>query len=315
LKRSLVAGGAGFIGSHLCERLLSEGHSVVCVDNLCTGSKVNLASFGDDSQFQFVQADVTGQFEFENEFDHIWHMASPASPPRYMELPMETALANTVGTSNLIKLAVESNATFLFASTSEVYGDPLEHPQVEEYRGNVDTRGDRACYDEGKRFGETLSYIAQETQGLDARIVRIFNTYGPRMDPRDGRAMVDFIVRSLLDEPLRVFGDGSQTRSFCYVDDMVEGLFRAGTMEAARGCVINLGSPWEMTILQLAELILEIRGVDLPIEYGPLPDRDPVRRRPDITQARNVLGWQPNVAPNVGIPIVVEWMSTRLKTN
>jgi len=310
-----VAGGAGFIGSHLCERLLSEGHSVVCVDNLCTGSKVNLASFGDDSQFQFVQADVTGQFEFENEFDHIWHMASPASPPRYMELPMETALANTVGTSNLIKLAVESNATFLFASTSEVYGDPLEHPQVEEYRGNVDTRGDRACYDEGKRFGETLSYIAQETQGLDARIVRIFNTYGPRMDPRDGRAMVDFIVRSLLDEPLRVFGDGSQTRSFCYVDDMVEGLFRAGTMEAARGCVINLGSPWEMTILQLAELILEIRGVDLPIEYGPLPDRDPVRRRPDITQARNVLGWQPNVAPNVGIPIVVEWMSTRLKTN
>lgn len=310
-----MAGGAGFIGSHLCERLLYEGHSVVCVDNLCTGNRSNVSSFADESRFQFIQADVTEKFETDNEFDHIWHMASPASPPRYMERPMETALANTIGTSNLIKLAVESNATFLFASTSEVYGDPLEHPQKEEYRGNVDTRGDRACYDEGKRFGETLSYIAQETQGLDARIVRIFNTYGPRMDPRDGRAMVDFIVRSLCDEPLLVFGDGSQTRSFCYVDDMVDGLFKAGTMEDARGCVINLGSPWEMTILQLAELILEIRGADLPIEYGPLPDRDPVRRRPDITQARNVLGWQPHVTPDVGIPRVVEWMSARLNTN
>ncbi len=308
--RVLVAGGAGFIGSHLCEALLADGYQVIVVDNLLTGRIENIAHLLDHPRFQFLQRDVADLEPIA--VDAIYHLASPASPEGYRRYPIETLLVNSLGTLRLLEHARHSRARFLYASTSEVYGDPLVHPQSEDYFGNVNPIGPRSCYDEGKRFGEALTMEFVREYGIDARIARIFNTYGPRMDPADGRVVPNFIVRALTGETLEIYGDGLQTRSLCYVSDMVRGLRLLMERDGLAGTVVNLGNPDERTIRELAELIRELTGSTVPLTYGPPRPDDPVRRCPDIRRARELLGWEPQVPLEVGLAWTIDYFRTVL---
>ena len=297
----LVAGGAGFIGSHLCDRLLADGHRVLCVDDLSTGRRANIAHLDGVDGFAFCEADVVASDIAERVaaatdsgvFSAVLNMASPASPPAYLARPLETLAVGSTGTQNLIGIAEAHGARFLLASTSEVYGDPLEHPQRETYWGNVNPIGERSVYDEAKRFAEALTTAHQRARGLDARIVRIFNTYGPRMQPDDGRVVTNLVHQALEGRPLTIYGDGTQTRSFCFVDDEVAGII--ALLESDVTGPVNIGNPDEFTVAELAELVRTAVGVDLPIEHRPLPSDDPRVRRPDITRARTLLGWEPRI--------------------
>lgn len=305
--RVVVAGGAGFIGSHLCDALLAAGHEVWALDNFATGRRDNVAHLAGEARFHLIEADVTQPLPPAlPPFARIYHLASPASPnatsPRsYMQLPLETAVVNTIGTQLLLERARHDNARFLFASTSETYGDPLIHPQPETYRGNVSTIGPRAVYDEAKRFGETLASAYWRKYGTDARLIRIFNTYGERMDPADGRAVVNFAAQALRGEPLTIYGDGSQTRSLCHVSDLVRGIVAVMEGEGLGGEVFNLGNPDERTMLDLARAVQAVCRTDLPYHFHPMPADDPTRRCPDITKARQRLGWQPTVPLESGL--------------
>jgi nucleoside-diphosphate-sugar epimerase len=303
----LVTGGAGFIGSHLCAGLLEREHQVACVDNLSTGCARNIQSLLSHPQFSFVQHDVTEPLPSELRPEVIFHLASPASVPDYLARPLETLAVNSQGTRAMLDLAERCGARLLFTSTSEIYGDPLVHPQPETYWGNVGTLGPRACYDEAKRFGEALVMAYVRTREVDARIVRIFNTYGPHSRPDDGRIVPNFIMQALRGEPITIYGDGSQTRSFCYVSDMVNGLLAAMFSADTRGEVFNLGNPDEYTVLQFAERIAAQIGSTAGVVYRPLPVDDPTRRCPDITKARRVLNWHPVVDLTTGIARTTEW--------
>ncbi len=303
--RILVSGGAGFVPSHLCDLLLARGHEVVALDNFVTGHRRNLATLEAHPGFSFVQADVSRELPVEGRFDRIYHMASPASPIDYVELPFETLYAGSDGTRLLLERARKDGARFLLASTSEVYGDPAIHPQVEDYWGNVNPIGVRSVYDEAKRYAEALSMAFARYHQVEVRIVRIFNTYGPRMRPNDGRVMPAFCSQALRGEPLTVFGDGLQTRSFCYVSDLVEGISRL--MESDLGTPCNVGNPHEMTMLQLAEYINRFTGNTAGIVHRPLPKDDPTRRKPDITLARARLGWEPQVDFEEGVSRTVAY--------
>jgi len=302
--RTLVTGGAGFIGSHLCDALLARGDSVTCLDDLSSSTGANITHLLGDSRFQFIRHDIAQPWPDLPVASQVYHLACPASPVAYQRSPVRTMLTNVVGTHAALNYAARVGAPLLFTSTSEVYGDPEAHPQHESYTGNVNTTGPRSCYDEGKRAAETLCFDYRR-EGLDARVVRIFNTYGPRMDPNDGRVVVNFIQQALAGEPFTVYGDGSQTRSFCYVDDLVEGLLRAmsvGHLDAP----VNLGNPQEVTVLQLAEAVAGALGRDCKVIHEPLPVDDPKRRRPDITRAAQVLGWRPSTPLRAGIQSVVK---------
>jgi nucleoside-diphosphate-sugar epimerase len=313
----LVAGGAGFIGSHLCKRLLNEGHTVYCVDTLLTSSEDNIKPLEENPNFLFIKHDVTTPIDDEkysiSKIDAIFHLASPASPNHhsplsYHALPMETMMVNTVGTHELLKLAEKHNAKFLFASTSEAYGDPLEHPQKEEYRGNVSTTGPRSVYDEAKRFGETLTAYYERDKGLDARIIRIFNTYGPNMQEADKRMIVNFINQALAGEPITVFGDGKQTRSLCYVDDTVEGMMRLMFYPNTKGEIVNIGSSMEHTVHEYAELIKKLTNSSSEIVFSEdLPKDDPLKRRADTTKAKQLLDWETKVSLEDGLNKIIEY--------
>ena len=290
----LVSGAAGFIGSHLCDRLLAEGHSVIGLDNLITGARRNLAHLEKHPKFRFLEFDVTRPIDVAGRFDHVWHLASLASPKEYLAHPIETLESGSTATRNMLEIARRDNARFLITSTSECYGDPLEHPQVETYWGNVNPVGLRSCYDESKRYAEAMTMAYHRTHGVRTNIARIFNTYGPRMALKDGRVVPAFLDQALQGQPLTIFGDGTQTRSFCYVSDMVDGLMRLASSEER--LPVNLGNPVELTILEFAERIRELMGSNLPIVFEPLPSDDPKKRRPDIAKAKRVLGWEPKVA-------------------
>ncbi|MBX3277573.1 MAG: SDR family oxidoreductase [Acidobacteria bacterium] len=303
--RVLITGGAGFIGSHLTDRLLSEGHRVVVVDNLVTGDLNNIAVHRGNARFEFIHHDVSNHIHVPGALDWVLHFASPASPIDYLQLPIQTMKVGALGTHNALGLARARGARFMIASTSEVYGDPLVHPQPESYWGNVNPTGPRSVYDEAKRFAEALTMAYHREHGLDIRILRIFNTYGPRNRINDGRVVPTFINQALRGEPLTVFGEGAQTRSFQYVDDLVEGVRRL--MESDCRVPVNIGNPVELTILEFARLILKLTGSASRIEYRPLPEDDPKTRRPDITRARDVLGWAPRVAVEDGLRRTIEW--------
>jgi len=303
----LITGGAGFLASHLTDRFLREGHEVVGVDNFITGSPENVAHLAANKAFTFVQHDVSTHIAFDGPLDGVLHLASPASPIDYLEHPIETLKVGSLGTHNALGLAKAKGARFFLASTSEVYGDPLVHPQPETYWGNVNPVGPRSVYDEAKRFGEALTMAYHRTHGLDTRIVRIFNTYGPRMRPRDGRVVSNFIVQALRNEPITIYGDGSQSRSFCYVDDEVDGIYRLfmhGTSEPT-----NIGNPVEFTVRQLAELVVELTGTAAPIVHRELPVDDPKVRQPDISRARAELGWEPKVPLREGLLRTIEYFT------
>lgn len=300
--RVLVTGGAGFIGSHLCDRFIREKHEVICVDNFLTGFKENIQHLLQHSHFKLIKHDVIKPLSLSTKIDAIFHLASPASPNHhsklsYHTLPMETMLVNTQGTLNLLNLAKENKAKFLFASSSEVYGNPEKHPQREDYNGNVSTTGPRSVYDESKRFGETLTAHFQRKEGVDARIARIFNTYGPRMQKIDMRMIIQFITQALEGKDITVFGDGKQTRSLCFIDDMIEGLIRLMFYPDTRGEIVNLGSPDEHSVIEYAKIILKLSQSTSKIVFRePLPQDDPKKRRPDITKAKNLLNWQPKIS-------------------
>ncbi len=310
MKRALVTGGAGFLGSHLCERLLAEGMAVVCVDNLITGKTANVAHLVGRREFEFLRHDVSKPIEVAGPIDYVLHFASPASPIDYLELPIQTLKVGSLGTHNSLGLAKAKAARYLLASTSEVYGDPLVHPQPETYWGNVNPVGPRGVYDEAKRFAEAMTMAYHRVHGLETRIVRIFNTYGPRMRLRDGRVVPAFVSQALAGEPLTVFGNGSQTRSFCYVDDLVEGIYRLLMSDESEPT--NIGNPHEMTILEFAERIRALVGSASPIEFKPLPVDDPKTRQPDISKARRKLGWEPRVPLEVGLARTVEHFRSEL---
>lgn len=311
----LVTGGAGFIGSHLCDALLAAGHTVVAVDNCITGSAANVEHLRGHPRFTFVQADVSQPYDGPGASDTeaIFHMASPASPVTYRAYSIETMLVNSVGTMNMLRLATERRAKFLVASTSEVYGDPLVHPQTEDYWGNVNPIGLRSCYDESKRFAEAATMEWIRKFDTDARIIRIFNTYGPRNQLDDGRVVPNFITQALRGQPLTIYGDGSQTRSFQYVSDLVDGILKAMFVDNTKGEVFNLGNPGEFTILQFAELVREISGSSSPLDYRPLLfDDDPTRRRPDITRSRAHLDWEPRIPLRQGLEKTIAWYRTQI---
>ncbi|MCS7068361.1 MAG: SDR family oxidoreductase [Meiothermus sp.] len=297
--RILITGAAGFLGSHLAERLLLEGHEVVGIDDFSSGQRRNIELLAQHPRFQFMEADASRPLQIEGPLDWVMHFASPASPPRYLKLPIQTLLVNGEGTRHLLDLSVEKGARFFLASTSEVYGDPLVHPQSEAYWGNVNPVGPRAIYDESKRYAETLTLAYHQARGVSTRIIRIFNTYGPRMDAEDGRVVTNFINQALRGQPLTIYGDGSQTRSFQYVDDLIEGIRRL--MEVEYPQPVNLGNPEEYTMLQLAELIQELVGSKTPLVHKPLPQDDPRQRRPDISRAKTLLGWEPQVPVREGL--------------
>lgn len=305
MSRAVVTGGAGFLGSHLCEKMLGAGHSVVCVDNLITGKRENIAHLLGRPDFEFVLHDVSKPIELDGPVDYVLHFASPASPIDYLELPIQTLKVGSLGTHNALGLAKSKGARYLLASTSEVYGDPLVHPQPESYWGNVNPVGPRGVYDEAKRFAEAMTMAYHRVHGLETRIVRIFNTYGPRMRPRDGRVVPAFIQQALAGEPMTVFGDGGQTRSFCFVDDLIEGIFRLLTSDEVMPT--NIGNPHEMTILEFAERIRALIGSQSPIDFRPLPEDDPKTRQPDITKARALLGWEPRVPLDEGLGRTIEY--------
>ncbi|GCE03672.1 UDP-glucuronic acid decarboxylase family protein [Dictyobacter aurantiacus] len=306
----LVTGGAGFIGSNLCERLLDEGHTVLCVDNLITGSIENIHAFIDHPHFTFLQHDVTQPFESDAEV--IFHLASPASPVGYLEHPIETILVNSVGTHRMLELARKNNARFLISSTSEIYGDPLVHPQSEDYWGNVNSIGPRACYDESKRLGETLVMEYYRQYQTNVRIVRIFNTYGPNSAIEDGRMIPNFIIQSLKNEPITIYGDGSKTRSITYVSDLVEGLMRAMFSPNTTGEVFNLGSSEEHTVLEYAQMIIRLCNSSSEIRFETSRVDDPERRRANTTKAHQVLGWERKVSMEEGLRQTIEWFSKRI---
>ncbi len=297
--RVLVTGAAGFLGSHLCDRLLADGHRVIAMDNYLTGNSGNLAHLRSEPAFQFVLHDVTNFIEVQGPLDGVLHFASPASPVDYLDYPIQTLKVGSLGTHKALGLSRAKGARFLLASTSEVYGDPLVHPQPESYWGNVNPVGPRGVYDEAKRFAEALTMAYHRSHRLDTRVVRIFNTYGPRMRPLDGRVVSNFIVQALKGEPLTIYGDGSQTRSFCYVDDLIDGIARL--FERGGPDPTNLGNPHEFTVRQLAQLVLKLTGSRSPIVEHPLPTDDPKVRQPDITRARETLGWEPRVSLEDGL--------------
>ena len=310
-RRVLVTGGAGFVGSHLCERFLAEGMQVICMDNLITGDLANIDHLMGKPEFTFDHQDVTNYIHVPGALDYILHFASPASPIDYLELPIQTMKVGSLGTHKALGLAREKSARFLLASTSEVYGDPLEHPQREDYWGNVNPVGPRGCYDEAKRFAEAITMAYHRYHGVDTRIVRIFNTYGPRMRLNDGRVLPAFLSQALRDEDLTVFGDGSQTRSFCYVDDLVEGLVRLLFSDETEP--VNIGNPNEMTIREFGEAILSITGSNSKFVSKPLPEDDPKQRRPDIAKAARVLdGWAPQVGLEDGLRRTCEYFKQKL---
>lgn len=302
---TLITGGAGFLGSHLCDRLIKENHYVICMDNLITGNMENIAHLIGNDKFKFIKHDVTEYMYIEGQLDNILHFASPASPIDYLELPIQTLKVGSLGTHKALGLAKAKNARFLLASTSEVYGDPLIHPQPEEYFGNVSPIGPRGVYDEAKRFAEALTMAYHRFHGVDTRIVRIFNTYGPRMRINDGRVVPAFASQVLRKKPLTIFGDGSQTRSFCYVSDLVDGIYKLLMSDESEP--VNIGNPHEMTILQFAEKIQEIAGVHLEITTNPLPQDDPKVRQPDITKAKKILGWTPHVKVEDGLKKTLDY--------
>ena len=309
----LVAGGAGFLGSALCERMLNDGHDVICLDNLISGDMANIAPFLAHPGFRFIQQDVIHAPRIAGPVHEIYNMACPASPPRYQRDPIHTMRTCFEGAKNLLDLAVQKGARILLSSTSEVYGDPEIPLQHEGYRGNVNTVGPRACYDEGKRVAETLFWEYGAHQGVETRIARIFNTYGPRMHPEDGRVVSNFVVQALTGEPLTLYGDGSQTRSFCYVDDLVEGLVRL--MASDEKMPVNLGNPGEFTMLELAEAVQTALGTQLHVSFHPLPQDDPRQRCPDISRAKEVLGWAPRIPLAEGLRPTIDWFADRLKTD
>lgn len=300
--RILVTGGAGFIGSHLIDRLMDQGHDVLCLDNFYTGHKRNVLKWMDHPYFELIRHDITEPIRLE--VDQIYHLACPASPVHYQFNPVKTIKTNVTGTLNMLGLAKRVNARFLLASTSEVYGDPDVHPQPEDYRGNVNTIGIRSCYDEGKRVAETLAFDYHRQNDVDIRVARIFNTYGPRMLENDGRVVSNLIVQALQGKPLTIYGDGSQTRSFCYVSDLVEGLIRL--MNGEHIGPINLGNPGEYTILQLAQTIQNMINPDVDIQFEPLPQDDPRRRQPDITRANQLLAWNPTIPLQEGLKLTID---------
>ncbi len=308
--RVLITGVAGFLGSHLADRFVAEGHEVLGMDNFITGSPDNIAHLVGNSQFAFVQHDVTRYIEVAGALDGILHFASPASPVDYLEFPIQTLKVGSLGTHNSLGLAKAKGARFFLASTSEVYGDPLVHPQPETYWGNVNPVGPRGVYDEAKRFAEAITMAYHRHHGVDTRIVRIFNTYGPRMRPQDGRVVSNFIVQALRGEALTVYGDGQQTRSFCYVSDLVEGIYRLFMSD--RVDPTNVGNPTEFTVRQLAEQVLALTGSTSSLRTLPLPEDDPKVRQPDITIARSVLGWEPAVALHDGLQDTIAYFRTRL---
>ncbi|MHA7287334.1 UDP-glucuronic acid decarboxylase family protein [Arthrobacter sp. MDT3-44] len=307
--RVVITGGAGFLGSHLCAALLQRGDSVVCVDNLSTGRKANISRLVRNRHFTFVKADVTVNLDISGTVDAVAHLASPASPPDYHRLPLQTLAVGSRGTENALQLARRKDSRFLLASTSEVYGDPLEHPQTETYFGNVNSVGPRSVYDEAKRFSEALAMAYARTAGVNVGIARIFNTFGPRMRADDGRVVSSFITQALNGDPLTIYGDGSQTRSFCYVDDLVRGLM--AMLDSAERGPINLGNPAEKTMLELAEMVKAATGSSSPVEFHPLPQDDPTRRCPDISRAAQKLGWAPTVPAEEGVRRTVAYFRTQ----
>ena len=311
MKRILVTGGAGFIGSHLCERLLSDGNDVICLDNFFTGSKDNIRHLLDDNHFELVRHDITK--EYFAEVDQIYNLACPASPPHYQYNAIKTIKTSVLGVLHMLGLARRCNATILQASTSEVYGDPKVHPQTEDYWGNVNPIGVRSCYDEGKRCAETLMMDYHRQNNVNTRIVRIFNTYGPKMALNDGRVVSNFIIQALQNKDLTIYGDGSQTRSFCYVSDLVEGLVRMMNNEHNFIGPVNLGNPSERSILDFAKYIIELTNSNSKIVFKELPQDDPVQRKPDITLAKQELGWEPNVDIKEGLMKTIEYFASKLK--
>jgi len=308
-RTALVAGGAGFVGSHLCDALLARGMHVICVDNFQTGRRQNVAPLCNDRRFRLVEADVATDPLPEARIDWLFNLASPASPPHYQADPVRTLVTNVVGTRNLLALAVRHGARFVQASTSEVYGDPEEHPQREDYWGHVNPIGTRACYDEGKRAAETLCFDHLRAGRLDVRVARIFNTYGPRMRPDDGRIVSNLLVQALEGRPLTIHGDGQQTRSFCYVSDLVRGLIALMAAQDTPEGPVNLGNPGEFTILELAELVRDLVPTRSELEFLPLPSDDPKRRRPDIARAQALLGWSPEVPLRQGLAQTAAWFA------
>ena len=311
MERTLITGGAGFLGSHLCDFFIAKGHHVICMDNLLTGSMDNVAHLIGHERFSFVQYDVTNYIYVEGAVDHILHFASPASPVDYLRLPIQTLKVGSLGTHKALGLAKAKGARFLLASTSECYGDPLEHPQSEDYWGNVNPVGPRGVYDEAKRFAEALTMAYHRYHGLDTRIVRIFNTYGTRMRLEDGRVLPAFMMQSLRGEDLTVFGDGTQTRSFCFVDDLVEGIYRL--LNSKETGPVNLGNPEEMTVLEFAKKVLQATGSKSRIVFRELPEDDPKIRQPDISRARRVLGWEPRVRLEEGLGRVLGYFRDRVR--
>jgi dTDP-glucose 4,6-dehydratase len=308
--RTLVTGGSGFLGSHLCDRLVKEGHEVMCIDNLCTGSVNNIAHLMGNPRFRFIKHDVTDYIFVKEPLDNVVHFASPASPVDYLEMPIQTLKVGSLGTHKALGLAKEKKARFLLASTSEVYGDPLVHPQPEDYCGNVSPIGPRGVYDEAKRFAEAMTMAYHRYHGVKTRIVRIFNTYGPRMRMHDGRVVPAFICQALKGEPLTVFGAGQQTRSFCYVSDLISGIYRL--LMSDETDPVNIGNPAEMTVLEFATTIIRLVGSASTIIYKPLPQDDPQVRQPDITRARRLLGWEPEVPLEEGLSRTIAYFREQL---
>ena len=305
-----MTGGAGFLGSHLVDLLIAKGHKVIAIDNFVTGRVENIDHLGGNPNFKFIQQDVTEFIFLHEPVDYVWHLASPASPIDYLELPIQTLKVGSLGTHKALGLAKEKKARFLLASTSEIYGDPLVHPQTEDYWGNVNTIGPRGCYDESKRFAEALTMAYHREHGIDTRIIRIFNTYGPRMRLNDGRVVPTFLWQALNNRPITVFGDGTQTRSFCYCSDLIEGMYRL--MMSSHTEPVNIGNPSERSMVEFAREIITLTGSRSRIVFKPLPQDDPKQRRPDITRARKWLGWEPRVSLKDGLKKTIGWVEKKL---
>jgi len=309
-KRILITGGAGFLGSHLCKHLMHEGHEVICVDNFFTGSRANILPFMDNPSFEMIRHDVT--FPLYLEVDEIYNLACPASPVHYQHDPVQTTKTSVHGAINMLGLAKRIKAKIFQASTSEVYGDPSVHPQKESYRGNVNPIGPRSCYDEGKRCAETLFFDYYRQHKLKIKVARIFNTYGPNMHPNDGRVVSNFIMQALQNQPITIYGEGNQTRSFCYVDDMIDGMVRLMNSDDSVTGPVNLGNSGEFTILHLAETIIDLTGSSSKLQYAPLPEDDPIKRKPDISLAKKTLGWQPAVSLEDGLKKTIPYFQSLL---
>ena len=305
-----MTGGAGFVGSHLCERLLSEGYRVLCMDNLRTGALENVAHLADEADFEYIDHDVSAHINVSGNLDEIYHFASPASPKDFERIPIPILKVGALGTYNSLGLALAKGARFMLASSSEVYGDPLVHPQTEDYRGNVNPVGIRGVYDEAKRYAESLTMAYHRHHRLETRIVRIFNTYGPRMRSDDGRVIPSFVSQALSKRPLTIYGDGTQTRSVQYVDDLIEGVFRL--MKSSEVRPVNIGNPQEHTVREIAQMIMEVSGREGELVYEPLPEDDPKRRCPDISRAREILGWEPHVSAREGLKKTFDWFAGRV---